>query len=64
MLSLNDVTVSFGNWTLLDSISFNISETDKIGLTGKNGAGKTTIMTPLPAALTFLRTTPLATSRR
>ena len=44
MLSLNDVTVSFGNWTLLDSISFNISETDKIGLTGKNGAGKTTIM--------------------
>ena len=44
MLSLNDVTVSFGNWTLLDSISFNISDTDKIGLTGKNGAGKTTIM--------------------
>ncbi|MBQ2501668.1 MAG: ABC-F family ATP-binding cassette domain-containing protein [Bacteroidales bacterium] len=44
MLSLNDVTVSYGNWTLLDKISFNISETDKIGLTGKNGAGKTTIM--------------------
>lgn len=29
---------------LLDSINFHISETDKIGLVGKNGAGKSTIL--------------------
>ena len=29
---------------LLDGISFHISESDKIGLVGKNGAGKSTIM--------------------
>ncbi len=44
MISLNNITVSFGGYNLLDDISFHISETDKIGLVGKNGAGKSTIM--------------------
>lgn len=44
MISLNNVTVSFGGFNLLDDISFHISETDKIGLVGKNGAGKSTIL--------------------
>ena len=44
MISINNVTVSFGSFTLLDCISFHISEQDKIGLVGKNGAGKSTIM--------------------
>ena len=44
MISISDLTVSFGNWNLLDHISFHISESDKIGLVGKNGAGKTTVM--------------------
>ena len=44
MISINNVTVSFGSWNLLDSINFHISETDKIGLVGKNGAGKSTLM--------------------
>lgn len=44
MISLGNVTVAYGGFTLLDGISFHISETDKIGLVGKNGAGKTTIM--------------------
>ena len=44
MISISDRTVSYGSWTLLDHISFHISESDKIGLVGKNGAGKTTVM--------------------
>lgn len=44
MVSVDDVTVSFGGSVLLDHVSFHISETDKIGLVGKNGAGKSTIM--------------------
>ena len=44
MISINNVTVSFGSWNLLDCINFHISESDKIGLVGKNGAGKSTLM--------------------
>ena len=44
MISISDLTVSYGNWNLLDHISFHISENDKIGLVGKNGAGKSTVM--------------------
>jgi ATP-binding cassette subfamily F protein 3 len=44
MISINSLTVSYGNFTLLDSIDFHISDNDKIGLVGKNGAGKSTIM--------------------
>ena len=44
MISVNNVTVSFGSWNLLDGINFHISENDKIGLVGKNGAGKSTLM--------------------
>ncbi|MCQ2163358.1 MAG: ABC-F family ATP-binding cassette domain-containing protein [Bacteroidales bacterium] len=44
MISINGLTVAYGGYTLLDSIDFHISERDKIGLVGKNGSGKTTIM--------------------
>ena len=44
MISINDLSVSFGGTTLLDNINFHISEKDRIGLVGKNGAGKSTIL--------------------
>lgn len=44
MISISGITVAYGGFTLLDNISFHISEDDKIGLAGKNGAGKSTIM--------------------
>ena len=44
MLSINNLTVAFGSYTLLDAISFHISAGEKIGLVGKNGSGKTTLM--------------------
>ena len=44
MISINSISVVYGSYTLLDNINFHISENDKIGLVGKNGAGKSTIM--------------------
>lgn len=44
MISINSLTVAYGGFTLLDNISFHISDNDKIGLVGKNGAGKSTIL--------------------
>ena len=44
MISINGITVAYGSYTLLDNINFHRSESDKIGLVGKNGAGKSTIM--------------------
>ena len=44
MISINDLTVAYGSFTLLDHIGFHISENDRIGLVGKNGAGKSTVM--------------------
>ena len=44
MISLDNLTVSYGGWTLFDSISFLINEKDRIGLVGRNGAGKTTLL--------------------
>ena len=44
MISINDLTVSFGGYTLLDNINFHINDRDRIGLVGKNGAGKSTVL--------------------
>jgi ATP-binding cassette, subfamily F, member 3 len=44
MVSVQDISVSFGSFDLLTDISFLINEQDRIGLTGKNGAGKTTLL--------------------
>lgn len=44
MISINNLTVSFGGFTLLSEINFHISDNDRIGLVGKNGAGKSTLL--------------------
>ena len=44
MISINNLTVAYGGFILLNEINFHISESDKIGLVGKNGAGKSTIL--------------------
>ena len=44
MLSVQNLTVSFGSLDLLNDISFLVNEQDRIGLTGKYGAGKTTLL--------------------
>jgi len=44
MISVNSVTVSFGGFDLFDNVSFLVNPKDRIGLAGKNGAGKSTML--------------------
>ncbi len=44
MLNLTNITVSFGGRDLYKDISFQINPKDKIGIAGKNGAGKSTML--------------------
>jgi len=44
MISVDNLTVAYGGFTLLDEISFHISDGEHVALTGKNGAGKSTIL--------------------
>jgi ATP-binding cassette subfamily F protein 3 len=44
MISVNNITVSFGGVNLFENVSFLINPKDRIGLTGRNGAGKSTLL--------------------
>lgn len=44
MVSINNITVSFGGVNLFENVSFLINPKDRIGLTGRNGAGKSTLL--------------------
>lgn len=43
MLDINDITLRFGGRLLFDKASAHISDGQKVGLTGRNGTGKTTL---------------------
>ena len=43
-LQIENLTKSYGNRILFDSITFGINEGDKIGLIAKNGSGKSTLL--------------------
>jgi len=44
MISINQLSISFGGFDLFKDVSFLINDRDRIGLVGKNGAGKTTLL--------------------
>ncbi|MBN2812670.1 MAG: ABC-F family ATP-binding cassette domain-containing protein [Bacteroidales bacterium] len=44
MISVDQLSVSFGGTFLFSNISFVVNSRDKIGLVGRNGAGKTTLL--------------------
>ena len=44
MISINNLSVEFTAKTLFDNVSYVINTRDKIALTGKNGAGKSTML--------------------
>ncbi|MSO82154.1 MAG: ATP-binding cassette domain-containing protein [Acidobacteria bacterium] len=44
MIQLSDLTKSFGDRVLLDRVTWQIDDGDRVGLCGPNGAGKTTLL--------------------
>lgn len=44
ILSLNNVSLSFGDKKILNKISFLVNENDRVALIGDNGTGKTTLL--------------------
>jgi len=47
LVNLEDVTVAHGTRLLLDGVSLGISEGDRVGVVGRNGGGKTTLLKTL-----------------
>ncbi|MFI5892130.1 ABC-F family ATP-binding cassette domain-containing protein [Actinoplanes sp. NPDC051513] len=50
VLKVRELTVAFGDKTLLDAVDVDVRRGDRILVTGRNGAGKTTLMRALAAA--------------
>jgi ATP-binding cassette, subfamily F, member 3 len=44
LINVEKITMQFGGFVLLDEISFRVNKKERIGLVGKNGSGKSTIM--------------------
>ena len=44
MIQVENITKRYGNFTAVDSISFEIDEGEIVGFLGPNGAGKSTTM--------------------
>lgn len=44
IISIENISKSYGDQTLLDQISFSISEKERVGLIGINGTGKSTLL--------------------
>jgi ATP-binding cassette subfamily F protein 3 len=49
VIQLSDLTKSFGDRVLLDHVTWQIGDGDRVGLCGPNGAGKTTLLKMLAA---------------
>jgi ATP-binding cassette, subfamily F, member 3 len=50
MISVDNVAVAFSGNTLFSDVTFNINEKDRIGLMGKNGAGKSSLLKVIAGA--------------
>ena len=62
IISAKNITKSYGIDNILDNITFNINEKDRVGLVGLNGAGKTTLLNIIGGVLSpddgFISTAP------
>ncbi len=44
MIQISSLTKSFGDRVLLDNVTWQISDGERVGLCGPNGSGKTTLL--------------------
>ena len=44
LITFNDVTIKYVDKNILNKASFTINDTDKIGVVGVNGTGKSTLL--------------------
>jgi ATP-binding cassette subfamily F protein 3 len=44
MISVNSLSKSYGTRVLFNNLSFSVGKNEKIGLVGRNGHGKTTLL--------------------
>jgi len=54
LLAANNITVKYGDRTLLNGVNIVIKAKDKVGLVGRNGAGKSTLLKILAKEITPL----------
>ena len=52
VISLSDITVSFGTRVVLDRVGFSLEENDRLGIIGVNGCGKSTLFKVITDELT------------
>ena len=57
ILEVRDLSFSYGDHRVLDSLDLKISDGDMVALLGKNGAGKTTLLRLIPSFLKCIQGT-------
>lgn len=53
ILQLNKVSKSFGTDEILNDITFSVNDGGRIGIIGKNGCGKTTLLNIISGSTSF-----------